>query len=32
MIEEMVTHDLDQAKRHALLKANGYNVEFSKES
>jgi len=32
MIDEMVTHDLDQAKRHALLKANGYNVEFSKEN
>jgi len=31
MIGEMVAYDLDQAKRHALLKSNGYNVEFSKE-
>jgi GDPmannose 4,6-dehydratase len=31
MIEEMVAHDLDEAKRHALLKANGYVVEVSKE-
>ena len=32
MIDEMVTHDLDEAKRHALLKANGYNIMVSKES
>ncbi|MEI7824556.1 MAG: GDP-mannose 4,6-dehydratase [Chlorobiaceae bacterium] len=32
MIEEMVAHDLDLARRHALLKANGYMVEVSKES
>jgi GDPmannose 4,6-dehydratase len=32
MIEEMVSHDLDLARRHALLKANGYMVEVSKES
>jgi GDPmannose 4,6-dehydratase len=32
MIREMVEHDLDQAKRHALLKANGYIVAVSKES
>jgi GDPmannose 4,6-dehydratase len=32
MIQEMVEHDLDQAKRHALLKANGYIVAVSKES
>jgi len=32
MIGEMVTHDLDEAKRHALLKANGYNIMVSKES
>ena len=31
MIEEMVAHDLELARRHALLKANGYNVEVSKE-
>ena len=32
MISEMVAHDLDLARRHALLKANGYSVEVSKES
>jgi GDPmannose 4,6-dehydratase len=32
MVEEMVAHDLDLARRHALLKANGYIVEVSKES
>ena len=32
MVEEMVAHDLDLARRHALLKANGYVVEVSKES
>lgn len=32
MIEEMVAHDLDEAKRHALLKANGYNIMVSKEN
>jgi GDPmannose 4,6-dehydratase len=32
MIDEMVAHDLDEAKRHALLKANGYNIMVSKES
>jgi GDPmannose 4,6-dehydratase len=31
MVEEMVAHDLDLARRHALLKANGYRVEVSKE-
>ena len=31
MITEMVNHDLDLAKQHALLKANGYNVDVSKE-
>jgi GDPmannose 4,6-dehydratase len=31
MVAEMVTHDLDLAKQHALLKANGYNVDVSKE-
>ena len=32
LIDEMVTHDLDEAKRHALLKANGYNIMVSKEN
>jgi GDPmannose 4,6-dehydratase len=32
MVEEMVAHDLDLARRHALLKANGYTVEVSRES
>ncbi len=32
MVEEMVAHDLDLARRHALLKANGYSVAVSKES
>jgi GDPmannose 4,6-dehydratase len=31
-VEEMVAYDLDLARRHALLKANGYTVEVSKES
>ena len=31
MVAEMVAHDLDLAKQHALLKANGYNVDVSKE-
>jgi GDPmannose 4,6-dehydratase len=31
MVAEMVHLDLDLAKRHALLKANGYNIEVSKE-
>jgi GDPmannose 4,6-dehydratase len=29
MCAEMVAHDLAQAKQHALLKANGYNVNVS---
>ncbi|NTW68461.1 MAG: GDP-mannose 4,6-dehydratase [Chlorobiaceae bacterium] len=32
MVEEMVAHDLDLAKRHALLKSRGYNVPVCKES
>ncbi len=32
MIDEMVAHDLDQAKRHALLNRNGYAVSVSRES
>lgn len=31
MIEEMVAHDLDQAKRYALLKKYGYEVAVGKE-
>lgn len=31
MIQEMVKHDLDQAKRHALLKDHGYKVTISSE-
>jgi GDPmannose 4,6-dehydratase len=29
MVAEMVAHDLDQAKRHALLKTHGYDVSVS---
>jgi GDPmannose 4,6-dehydratase len=32
MIEEMIDHDLDLARRHALLKTHGYSVAVSKES
>jgi GDPmannose 4,6-dehydratase len=31
MCQEMVAADLAQAKQHALLKANGYNVNVSVE-
>jgi GDPmannose 4,6-dehydratase len=31
MCVEMVAHDLAQAKQHALLKANGFNVNVSIE-
>jgi len=31
MIEEMVAYDLDQAKKHALLKKHGYDVTVGKE-
>lgn len=31
MVEEMVTHDLDQARQHALLKQHGYAVMASVE-
>ncbi|WAW09098.1 GDP-mannose 4,6-dehydratase [Oxalobacter vibrioformis] len=31
MCKEMVMHDLEQAKQHALLKANGYEVNVSVE-
>jgi GDPmannose 4,6-dehydratase len=32
MVTEMVAHDLDQAKRHALLKTHGYDVSVSHDS
>jgi len=31
MCAEMVTHDLEEARRHALLKSHGYNVAVSTE-
>jgi GDPmannose 4,6-dehydratase len=31
MVEEMVAHDLDGAKRFSLLKKSGYDVALSKE-
>lgn len=31
MCAEMVAHDLEEARRHALLKAHGYSVAVSKE-
>jgi GDPmannose 4,6-dehydratase len=31
MCKEMVAHDLVQAKRHSLLKSNGYSVNVSTE-
>ena len=31
MIEEMVAYDLDQARQHALLKNNGFNVAVGRE-
>jgi GDPmannose 4,6-dehydratase len=32
MIEEMVAHDLEKAKQHALLKKHGYSVAVGKEN
>jgi GDPmannose 4,6-dehydratase len=32
MIEEMIAHDLEDAKRHALLKTHGYDVRVSREN
>lgn len=32
MVEEMVENDLDQAKRHSLLKANGYDMALTREN
>jgi GDPmannose 4,6-dehydratase len=31
MCEEMVAHDMDSAKRHALLKAHGHHISVAKE-
>jgi GDPmannose 4,6-dehydratase len=31
MVQEMVAHDLDTARRHTLLKSHGYNVAISLE-
>jgi len=31
MIEEMVAHDLDKARQHALLKSQGFNVSVGRE-
>lgn len=31
LVAEMVAHDLDQARRHALLKRSGFNVSVSRE-
>jgi GDPmannose 4,6-dehydratase len=31
MVREMVAHDLEQAKQHALLKNHGYSVHVGKE-
>jgi len=32
MIKEMIDCDLDKAKRHALLKVNGYSVAIATEN
>lgn len=32
MVAEMVAHDLDQTKRHALLRAHGYEMSVSHDS
>jgi len=32
MVEEMVAHDLEQAKQHALLKEHGYAVHVGREN
>ncbi len=31
MCKEMMTHDLEQAKQHSLLKKHGYHVSLSAE-
>lgn len=32
MVQEMVAHDLEDARRHALLKTHGYDVRVSREN
>ena len=32
MVEEMVSHDLDQARQRALLRASGFSVNTPQES
>ncbi len=32
MVQEMVAHDLEKARRHALLKAHGHDVAVSREN
>ncbi|WP_103035916.1 GDP-mannose 4,6-dehydratase [Castellaniella caeni] len=32
MVQEMVAHDLEDARRHALLKTYGYDVQVSREN
>ncbi len=32
MVKEMVAHDLEKARRHALLKTHGYDVAVSREN
>jgi GDPmannose 4,6-dehydratase len=32
MVEEMVSHDLNEARRHSLLKQNGFHVAVCRES
>lgn len=32
MIDEMVAHDLEKAKRYALLKENGYEMALTREN
>lgn len=32
MVQEMVAHDLSQAKQHALLKEHGYPVTITREN
>jgi GDPmannose 4,6-dehydratase len=31
MVQEMVAHDLEQARRHALLKEHGYKIAVTRE-
>jgi GDPmannose 4,6-dehydratase len=32
MIQEMIEHDLDKARQHALLHQHGYSVAVGKEN